>query len=1047
MSRITITALSLLSLSLVSAGLTAQKRSINQDDYDVWRSIANPRLSRDGVFVVYSLTPGQGDGELIVRRTANGDVVFRHPRGSGGRFTKDGRWLLFTVQPTWKDRRAAAKNRGGARGGGGGRARRGARRRGPRGPRGPRGGGGGGAPSDPGLKNAMGIVDLNAARPIAVIIKGVRRFQVPSKGPSVVVYQLDSPIAAASAKEPGAKPQKKSTQKPGGKAAVKAAAKPAEKATEKTAQKAAKPAAAPGLRRGGASARSKGSPVVLRDLSTGDEKRWDKVTSFGVLEKAKHLWLVEAEQRGKSRGVRAGTLNPKAEHARIAQGPGDFSGFRTDRDERTLAFFWKAPRPQADKNKTEANPSRGSDDDREVRVFTWDFVLPLAGPRVVQTKTRGWPAGRRVSDALPLAFSRDGGVLLVGAAKPPKAKAPDMHPDDKVNLDLWHWQDPLLQPMQAKRVGQERRRMMLCAFSLERNDVVPIGDESLDSVRLIADDGSVALGQSSQRWAKEVSWDGRYTDYYKIDTQTGVRRQVLERQRGKASVSPDGGWLLWFADRQWHAMNLATGERSVITKDVGVAFYREDQDTPSPARDYGVAGWVEGGKQVLLNDRYDIWAVQLDGSGHACLTDGVGRKKSLTFRYVNLDPEQRFVDPKQKLLLSAFDNESKASGYFTETLAGSDVPYELVMLDKAFGRRLTKAKDEDRLLFTLSTFEEFPNLWTANTVFHGMRKLTDANPQQRNVRWGRAELVRWDSASGVPLSGILVKPEGFDARKQYPMLVYMYEKLSSGLHRYKAPRAGSSPNPSYYASNGYLFFMPDIVYRDGYPGQSCFECVVPGVLSLVAKGFVKRDAIGIAGHSWGGYQSAYLATRTNLFAAIESGAPVSNMVSAYGGIRWSTGMSRMFQYERTQSRIGGTLWRYPLRFLENSPIFTADKISTPMLILHNDQDGAVPWYQGIELFVALRRLGKEAYLCNYVGAGHGLRKRANRRDFSRRTAEFFAHHLKGERAPDWMKRGVPFVEKQREKWQYLPPNPAGRPATTSGEQSQGQKSGEKSPTK
>src|SRR5690606_12922672 len=118
-------------------------------------------------------------------------------------------------------------------------------------------------------------------------------------------------------------------------------------------------------------------------------------------------------------------------------------------------------------------------------------------------------------------------------------------------------------------------------------------------------------------------------------------------------------------------------------------------------------------------------------------------------------------------------------------------------------------------------------------------------------------------------------------------------------------------------------------------------------------------------------QTSYLVTQTDLFAAAESGAPVSNMISAYGGIRWGTGMSRQFQYEQTQSRIGGTPWQYPLRYMENSPIFFADKVRTPVLILHNDQDGAVPWYQGIEYFMALRRLGKEAYLFNYVGEDHG----------------------------------------------------------------------------
>jgi dipeptidyl aminopeptidase/acylaminoacyl peptidase len=186
---------------------------------------------------------------------------------------------------------------------------------------------------------------------------------------------------------------------------------------------------------------------------------------------------------------------------------------------------------------------------------------------------------------------------------------------------------------------------------------------------------------------------------------------------------------------------------------------------------------------------------------------------------------------------------------------------------------------------------------------------------------------------------------------------------------------------------------------------------VPGVLHILEMGFVDRERIGVQGHSWGGYQIAYMITRTNIFRAAEAGAPVSNMTSAYGGIRWGSGMSRMFQYEKTQSRIGGTLWEYTQRYIENSPLFWADKIQTPVLMMHNDKDGAVPWYQGIEFFVALRRLGKPVWMLNYNGEAHGLRKYINQKDFAVRMQQFFDHYLKEAPAPVWMQEGVPAVKK------------------------------------
>jgi dipeptidyl aminopeptidase/acylaminoacyl peptidase len=238
------------------------------------------------------------------------------------------------------------------------------------------------------------------------------------------------------------------------------------------------------------------------------------------------------------------------------------------------------------------------------------------------------------------------------------------------------------------------------------------------------------------------------------------------------------------------------------------------------------------------------------------------------------------------------------------------------------------------------------------------------------------------------------------------------------LNRFVNPAPGGSINVSFYASNGYLVLQPDIVYTIGYPGQSAIKCVLPAIQEVVDKGFVNEQAIGIQGHSWGGYQIAYMITQTNRFRAVEAGAPVSNMTSAYSGIRWGTGLPRQFQYERTQSRIGGTLWEYPMRFLENSPVFRADRVQTPLLMLHNDNDDAVPWYQGIEYYLALRRLGKEVYMCTYNGEPHGIRRRANQKDFTRRMQEFFDYHLKGAPMPEWMAKGVPFVDKDKEKEKY-----------------------------
>src|SRR5690606_20047943 len=394
------------------------------------------------------------------------------------------------------------------------------------------------------------------------------------------------------------------------------------------------------------------------------------------------------------------------------------------------------------------------------------------------------------------------------------------------------------------------------------------------------------------------------------------------------------------------------------------------------------------------------------------VTDSAGRRSQMSFRLVNLDRDERALDPSKPLLLRALDDRTKASGFWTDRLGGSSEPVRIVMDDVAFGSP-QKADNADLLVVTKQTLQDSPDRWVGSSLDR-LTRVSTLNPQQSEYPWPTVELVSWMSGDGVPLQGLLFKPEGFDESKQYPMLVYFYERLSDNLHSYVAPAGRNLINPTVYTSRGYLVFFPDIAYQDGYPGMSAFHSIVPGVHSIVARGFVNPEAIGLGGQSWGGYQTAYLITRTNLFNAAFAGAPVANMTSAYGGIRWDSGLARAFQYEKTQSRIGGSLWEYPWRYIENSPLFHADRIETPLLMMHNDADGAVPWYQGIEMFVAMRRLGKEVYMVNYNGDGHHPRKRANQKDIDMRMQQFFDHHLKGAPAPEWMIDGIPFLRKGRQ---------------------------------
>ena len=440
----------------------------------------------------------------------------------------------------------------------------------------------------------------------------------------------------------------------------------------------------------------------------------------------------------------------------------------------------------------------------------------------------------------------------------------------------------------------------------------------------------------------------------------------------------------------------------------------EDNDKPDYPYPHGYAGWVKDDAAVLIYDRYDIWSFDPEGKKAPVRLTKNGRDNKVAYRRIDLDREQEYVDLKQPMLMTGFNEVDKSTGIYRANLSAPATP-KLLLGGNFNYDKVMKAKKADKYIYTRENYEVYPDVWATDANLKKSVQLTQGIRQQEPYIWGTAELISWISLDGRMLEGVIYKPADFDPNKKYPMIVNFYERNSETLNKYHMPEPHRSTiDYSMYLSNGYIVFNPDVRYRDGYPGESCYNSVMPGIQEVLSRGYVDEKRIGAQGHSWGGYQVAYLATRTRLFAAIESGAPVVNMFSAYGGIRWGSGLARSFQYEHTQSRLGATPWSDPRRYYENSPLFLMDKVETPILIMHNDEDGHVPWYQGIEYFVALKRLGKPAWMLNYTGEPHWPTKTPNKLDFQIRLKQFFDHFLKGEPMPKWMKVGVPAVKQPYE---------------------------------
>ncbi len=813
-------------------------------------------------------------------------------------------------------------------------------------------------------KDSLGIYSLKTSA--LAKIPNLLSFKIPEKAGTWLAYQ-----AEAIPPKPAAKDTTKKAERPA----------PRGKAPKKESEE-------------------NGYKLVLKNLRTNTDQSFGFVKEYEFAKNGRYLAFVST---GNDSAMKAGVYvwdNEKSQLQAIYEG-------RNKQKFNKLSFA-----EQGDKLAFIADLDTNSKSQiRLPKLLLWK-ADKAGSVLVADEKTQPGAKGWLVSGDYTPTFAKDGSKLFFGTNPKPIVQDTTLLPDEIVNVEVWNYQDAVLQTQQKATLEQDRKKSYLAVANLADMKLVQLGTKQLPTVQLVNEGRAdfvfarTSLPYSNQHW----DWNPK-EDTYIINTKDGSVNSVGKYVRGNSQMSPEGKYVYWFSlpDTAWFAYSIASGKKVQLTKDK--KFADEDDDHPDFPNAYGIAGWTKGDERIVIYDKFDMWSINPDNGSAENLTQ-TGRTAKKEYRNVRLDIEERSIDPTKPLLLRMFDHTTKGSGYYSFSMSNKQLT-KFVEGEFNVPPVVLKAKNTDDILFTKTTFRDYPDLLHSDLTFKTIRKISDVGNQMNSYLWGSVELVKYKSGDGVPLEGLLYKPDNFDPTKKYPMLVYFYEKNSDGLYNFVTPGPSGSAYTNYAmaVSNGYLVFVPDIVYKIGYPGQSAYECIIPGVLSQIDKGFVDKDKIGVVGHSWGGYQTAYLITKTNLFRAAVPGAPVANMTSAYGGIRWGTGLSRQAQYEATQTRIGGTIWEKQEQFLDNSPLFYLDKVQTPALILHNDDDDAVPWYQGIELFMGLKRLNKPVWMLNYNGEKHGARQRKNQKDFSVRMWQYLDHFLKGAPMPSWMSEGLPMIEK------------------------------------
>ena len=909
----------------------APKKPLDHSVYDKWESVANPKISPNGRYILYQVKPQQGDGTLYLKTYDNRPLA-QISRGDSAAFSADSRFAVFPIKPPYAlVRQAKIKKK----------------------------------KSDDMPKDSLGVYALETGK--LTKYSNVKSWQLAEKAPVLAFL--------------GNKPVLKETK-------PKAPADTLKKLTD-----------------GLLDTNKAGAPLTVISLLNGRTREFASVTDYQLSKPGSRVAFAVLAPKN-SKDVQSGLFVfdvASGSIKKLSTGRGTYKNLAFDDAGRQLAFA-----AEKHPEKTLVKP---------FGLYYSDLAADSAAI-ILRPGDKALKANWSPSGFGKIQFSENGEKLFFGTAPDPLPQDTTLVDFEHAKLDIWNYKDDYLQPMQLKTLKKDLQRNYLAViYPKQANKLVQLEDEYLRDSYL-ADNTNAEYVLATTDTAKRISmqWEGNTRKQaYLVSTRTGQRIAINPRaSKSRFQISPHGDYALWYDDaaQAWVAYSVTTRQTVNLTQKTGVSFADEENDSPTDPEPYGVAAWTKNDEAVLLYDRYDIWKVNLRTGLATNFTAGLGRQQKLRFRYRMPVEKQKFIEPNDVLLLLTQNDVDKTWGYYRKPLGSTKAPERLAMAPMTYSN-VARAENTRRYVYTKSSVSQPADVYVS-TDLQKETRLSTINAQQKDYNWLTAELVHWTTPRGHAATGVLYKPEDFDPNKKYPMVVYFYEKLSDGLYHYQAP----APTPSklditMFASNGYLVFTPDISYTVGEPGPSAVEFINSGVEALKQNSWVDAAHIGLQGQSWGGYQVAYLITQTSMYAAAWAGAPVVNMTSAYGGIRWESGMSRQFQYERTQSRIGGTLWEKPDLYIRNSPLFALPKVQTPVVIMANDADGAVPWYQGIEMFTDLRRLGKPVWLLQYNGEAHNLVKRENRKDISIRELQFFDHYLKGQPAPVWLSTGVPAMEKGR----------------------------------
>jgi len=758
-----------------------------------------------------------------------------------------------------------------------------------------------------------------------------------------------------------------------------------------------------------------GTTLVVRTLASGLDASFGNINEYAWQPKGRLLAMAVSAADKVGNGLQL--LDPSTGTLRVLDSGASIYSM----------LSWRNPGADGPRQAHLAALKSKTDDKREGPthvLLAWKNAgAPDEQKHVFDPTVQSFPGDQRIVSFRRPSWSHDGRIVFAGVAdwqaKPEKKKdekpAPAPTPDDQVDVDIWHPRDAEVMPLQKTSATAARRRNMLGAWHLHLNEFVKLGNAHTETVTPLRH-RPYALVQTWTPYAMQRSIGRGAFDLSLVDLATGQRTQLRDRVSDDfVQASPGGRYVLFLENDQFWTIDTTTRKAANITAGVKTTFVdKESDDTTSQKPPFGIGGWTKNDEHVLLYDKFDIWRIAANGSGAVTLTDGT--KESVRHRLHRLDPDEEFVALDRPRYLSLRNIWTKQSGYGVLN-AGAEGPRRLtraVWMNKLV-YELAKAEKADVFTYVAQAYDDAPDVFVSGPDLANAQQVTALNPFQSEYAWGRSELVEYRNRKGARLQGILTYPAAYDPSKKYPMVVYMYERLSDGLHRYVPPDERSPYNVTAFIQRGYFVLQPDIVFEPRQPGLSVADCVGAAVAKVTSMNIIDPSKVGITGHSWGGFDTVFLATNTKLFAAAVAGAPITNLVSNYGNHHWGSGIAETDHIETGQQRMEVPIYEDPEAYLRNSSTSYVHTMTTPLLVVFGESDGTVHFHQGVELYNIARRAGKQVVMLVYPGEDHGLRRRPNQLDYHRRIQAWFGHYLKGEPAEKWITEGRTFLAKEAEK--------------------------------